>query len=61
MVLDSPTQASRCPNFADLDDLESKLLAFIDEWNQDAHPFKWTKESFEKVLDKCNDEILAVA
>ena len=42
----------RAPNFADLADLEAKMLAFIDEWNETAHPFKWTAESFDKVLRK---------
>lgn len=49
------------PNFADLDELESKLLAFIDEWNEEAHPFKWTQKSFKKTLEKCDNEILAAA
>ena len=49
------------PNFADLDELENKLLAFIDEWNQVAHPFNWKESSFEKVLQKCEAEILAAA
>lgn len=40
----------RAPNFADLADLEAKVLAFIDEWNEHAHPFKWTEASFEKIL-----------
>lgn len=40
----------RAPNFADLADLEAKVLAFIDEWNETAHPFKWTAASFDKVL-----------
>jgi hypothetical protein len=40
------------PNFADLAELETKLLAFISEWNQVAHPFNWTAASFEKVLAK---------
>jgi hypothetical protein len=38
------------PNFASLEDLERKIEAFIQEWNQQAHPFKWTAKSFEKVL-----------
>ena len=42
------------PNFANLEVLESKILAFIDEWNEQAHPFKWTKKSFEKVLAKAD-------
>ena len=44
----------RAPNFADLTDLEAKVLAFIDEWNETAHPFDWTAESFDKVLHKAN-------
>lgn len=45
------------PNFTDLEDLESKLLAFINEWNDVAHPFDWTPKSFSKVLDKVNAEL----
>lgn len=44
----------RAPNFADLADLEAKVLAFIDEWNKAAHPFAWTPESFDKVLRKAD-------
>jgi len=40
----------RAPNFADLADLEAKVLAFIDQWNETAHPFKWTAASFDKIL-----------
>lgn len=38
------------PRFADLQDLEAKILGFIDEWNQDPHPFAWTRRSFAKAL-----------
>lgn len=41
----------RAPNFTDLDDLEAKILAFINEWNEGAHPFAWTSKSFDKVLN----------
>ena len=41
----------RAPNFVDLADLEAKILDFIDEWNEYAHPFDWTAKSFDKVLD----------
>lgn len=41
----------RAPNFVDLADLEAKILAFIDEWNEYAHPFDWTAKSFDKVLN----------
>jgi hypothetical protein len=40
----------RAPNFVDLADLEAKILAFIDEWNEIAHPFNWTAKSFDKAL-----------
>jgi transposase len=36
------------PNFADLDALEERILAFIDEWNHHAHPFDWTVKSFRQ-------------
>jgi hypothetical protein len=42
----------RAPNFQDLADLEAKILAFIEHWNEGAHPFNWTRESFDKVLAK---------
>jgi DDE superfamily endonuclease len=45
----------KAPNFADLADLEAKILAFIDEWNEIAHPFNWTPKSFEKVLNSVDD------
>jgi hypothetical protein len=40
----------RAPNFADLADLEAKILAFIDEWNEIAHPFHWTTHSCRRSL-----------
>ena len=49
------------PNFADLDALEERLLAFIAEWNANAHPFDWTTKSFEKVLAKIDAEMAKAA
>jgi hypothetical protein len=40
------------PNFENLEHLAERISAFIFEWNQIAHPFAWTKKSFEKVLNK---------
>ena len=48
------------PNFQDLADLELKIEAFIKEWNEVAHPFNWTRESFAKVIAKV-DAALAAA
>jgi hypothetical protein len=49
------------PNFADLDALEERILAFIAEWNEVAHPFAWTAKSFDKILAKTNAAIAAAA
>jgi hypothetical protein len=49
------------PNFADLDALEERILAFIDEWNEQAHPFNWTAKSFDKVLAKIDRALAAAA
>jgi hypothetical protein len=49
------------PNFADVNALEQRLLAFIKEWNEIAHPFKWTSKSFAKVLAKVEATLDRVA
>ena len=33
--------------------LAERLQAFIAEWNQVAHPFKWSTKSVAKVMAKC--------
>jgi hypothetical protein len=40
----------RNANFRDLVDLAARIAAFIDQWNDTAHPFQWCAASFEKVL-----------
>ena len=32
-----------------LADLAAKIVQFIDQWNQTAHPFRWTSASFDTV------------
>jgi hypothetical protein len=49
------------PNFADPPELEERILAFIAEWNQSAHPFNWTVDSFDKVLAKIDRAAIATA
>ncbi len=49
------------PNFTNLADLEAKIVAFIAEWNQAAHPFHWTSASFDKVLAKVDAALKAAA
>ena len=42
----------RSPTFADLAALQRAILQFIAEWNELAHPFRWTARSFDKFLAK---------
>jgi transposase len=42
----------RSPNFLDLATLQHAIHQFIDEWNEIAHPFRWTTRSFDKILAK---------
>lgn len=42
----------RSPNFPDLAALQRAILQFIAEWNELAHPFRWTARSFDKILAK---------
>jgi hypothetical protein len=49
------------PNFADLDALEERVLAFIDEWNAHAHPFRWTARSFDKIIAKIDAAVARAA
>jgi len=42
----------RHPHFPDLATLTAAILQFVAEWNAVAHPFRWTAQSFDKVLAK---------
>lgn len=46
-------QRLRIVDFADKAALSDRILAFIREWNERAHPFRWTSKSFDKILAKC--------
>ncbi len=43
----------RISDFPDLDHLAERLMAFVLEWNQNAHPFNWSTKSAAKVMAKC--------
>src|SRR5215208_7940787 len=45
------------PNFADLAALQAAIHQFIAEWNEIAHPFRWTAQSFDKILAKIDDAL----
>ena len=42
----------RHANFADLADLAAHIAVFIEQWNDTAHPFRWTTASFDRLLAK---------
>jgi transposase len=41
-------------DFADKAELAERLATFIEQWNEHAHPFKWTTKSVAKVMAKCD-------
>lgn len=49
----------RSPNFPDLAALQRAILQFIAEWNEIAHPFRWTSASFDKILAKVDAALAA--
>ena len=40
----------RIVDFASKAELEAKILQFINEWNEIAHPFNWSTKSVAKVM-----------
>jgi transposase len=40
-------------DFADKAHLAERLRAFVAEWNEQAHPFNWTRKSVTKIMAKC--------
>ena len=46
-------QAIRRGVFKSVKDLNAKIRAFIDGWNERSHPFVWTKTA-EEILKKAN-------
>ena len=51
----------RIADFASKAHLKERLEAFIGEWNERAHPFCWTTQSFDKILAKCEQSLLQAA
>ncbi len=49
----------RSPNFPDLAALQRAILQFIAEWNERAHPFRWTAASFDKILAKVDAALIS--
>ena len=50
----------RISDFASLDHLAERLMAFVAEWNAQAHPFNWSTKSAAKVMAKCEAQAVYV-
>jgi transposase len=46
----------RIADFANKEQLAERLMAFIREWNETAHPFNWNSKSVAKIMAKCQPE-----
>jgi transposase len=46
-------------DFADKAMLAERLLAFVSQWNEHAHPFNWSTKSAAKVMAKCQLSLAA--
>jgi transposase len=46
----------RIADFPSREHLAERLMTFINEWNEIAHPFNWTAKSVAKVMAKCQIE-----
>lgn len=46
-------------DFADKAALNERLMAFVAEWNDYAHPFNWSTKSAAKVMAKCEGRLAA--
>ncbi len=43
----------RIADFANKAHLAERLMAFVSEWNEHAHPFQWSTKSVAKVMATC--------
>jgi hypothetical protein len=48
-------------NFPSIQERAEKIAEFIIQWNQRTAPFKWTQNSFDKVLEKAVREVRKAA
>jgi len=51
----------RIADFADKQHLAQRLMAFVEEWNEHAHPFQWSTKSVAKVMAKCETPMAQAA
>ena len=51
----------RIADFADKKPLAQRLMAFVAEWHEYAHPFQWSTKSVAKVMAKCESPMSEAA
>ncbi len=44
-------------NFKNLEELAERIGAFVGEWNEKAHPFKWTREGGARLLERLEQKM----
>ena len=49
----------RIADFESKDDLGAKVGRFIDQWNQQAHPFNWSTKSVARIMADCPQRLAA--
>ena len=54
-------QRVRIADCADKKPLAHRLMAFVVEWNAQAHPFQWSTKSVAKVMAKCENPMANAA
>lgn len=48
-------------NFKNLEELAERIEAFVKEWNEKAHPFKWTRDSGAKLIARYEQKMVVAA
>lgn len=51
----------RIADFSDKLPLAERLMAFVAEWHEHAHPFQWSTKSVAKVMAKCESALAKAA
>jgi len=45
----------RVANFASVEDLEAKIVQYVEQYNECAHGYNWTPKSFQRVIEKAQE------
>lgn len=51
----------RIADFEDTEHLAQCLMAFVQQWNEQAHPFNWSTKSVAKVMAQCHQPLATAA